>query len=92
MKLKAEELKIYLLVKNGITELIPIFSKIRCSYCVSEFQTIYSLKRHKFTKHIRSFKCEMYIISQDGENKECGEIFRDRKSCDKHRLSVHHKL
>ena len=78
--------------KSGITELIPIFDKIRCNYCLSEFRTIYSLKKHEFSKHERRFQCELYTFSQDGMNKEYGEIFQDRKSFDKHRLSVHHKL
>ena len=77
--------------KTGITELIPIFSNIRCNHCTLEFKTIYSFKRHEFSKHIRSFKCATYI-TQDGENKESGEMFQGRKSYNQHGLSVHNKF
>ena len=78
--------------KSEIKELIPIIEKIRCKYCLSEFGTIYSLKKHEFSKHERTFKCDLYIRSQNAMNEECGETFQDRKSLDKHRLSVHHEL
>ena len=78
--------------KSEIRELIPIIDKMRCKYCLLEFGTTYSLKKHEFSKHERTFKCDLYVRSQNAMNEECGEIFQDRKSLDKHRLSVHHKL
>ena len=78
--------------KSEIKELLPIFDKIRCKYCLSEFGTIYSLKKHEFLKHERTFKCDLYVRSQNAMNEECREIFQDRKTLDKNRLSIHHKL
>ena len=77
--------------KSGIKEIIPI-DKIRCKYCSLEFGTIYSLKKHEYEKHERKLRCELYIVSQNGINEECGQIFQDRKTLDKHRHSFHHKL
>ena len=78
--------------KSVIKEIIPSFDKIWCKYCFSEFVTIYRLKKHEFVKHERKLRCELYIVSQNGINEECGQIFQDRKTLDKHRHSFHHKL